>query len=256
MNEKMTCERFNEILNDYMMEKLMPGESAEMDNHLETCSSCREIYEMKKSLICNPNVEKGRVAQESIDSLVESVLLDVAEMRITEKKKTSVYRCLMPAMAAAIVVFAFLAGYMLGEMKNLSRENIELRDEVAALEVSLGSRYRSKQHDSDGSSILGVLAGDLQDASKGITVGEVVRALESIPASTPILTADEAERIISRSNRARRYAGYLDGRPWEDGLTSGEILTLIMTLDIPPETKIPERWRRSYSKRELFEDEI
>ena len=49
----------------------------------------------------------------------------------------------MPAMAAAIVLFIFLTGFMLSEIRNLHSENGELRDEVAFMETALAGRVGS-----------------------------------------------------------------------------------------------------------------
>jgi len=53
-----------------------------------------------------------------------------------------------------------------------------------------------------------------------------------------------------------RLAGFMDERPWDEGLTSGELLLVIIKLDIDPDTRIPDEWRDTYRKARVSEEEI
>jgi hypothetical protein len=143
-----------------------------------------------------------------------------------------------------MAVFIFLTGFMLGEIRSLRREAGELREEVAVMETVLAGRGSP-----GGRSVFGQMAGSL-------TIGEASRLLEALPADTPVLSEKEAGRLIEEDRRLRRVAGSMKERPWEGGLTSGELLLVIITLDMDPDTRIPDEWRDTYRKAEVSEDEI
>jgi hypothetical protein len=237
MTREMTCGEFSDRLNGYMTGKTGPEESKEMEAHLASCPLCRDIYGMKKAL----EADRTGVPAEVERELVERVISDVAAARESGRRGGSwTRRFLMPAMTAAIFVFVFLTGFMLGEIRGLRKEARELRGEVSAIEAAVyGGSPRPAG--GGGGGIFGGFAG-VRRASGSLTVGEASRLLRALPEGTEVLTGAEAERILAGDKRLRRLAGRLDGKPWKDGLTSGELLFFIMTLELDPDTRIPDEW--------------
>ena len=245
MTEKMTCEEFNSWLTEFALGRMAGEAAGEMEDHLSTCSGCRDIFKIKQSLIFDPADIAGMVPMEEEKSLVDAVISNVAVARETGRPRPSwASRYLMPAMAAAIVIFVFLTGFMLGEIRNLHREAGELREEVTVMETVLAGRGTS-----GGRSVLGRVTG-------GLTIGDATRFLKALPADTPVLSEGEARHLLAENRRLRRFAGYMKERPWEGGLTSGELLLVLITLDIDPDLKIPDEWRDTYGKSKLAEEEI
>lgn len=257
MSEKITCEDFNAGLTDFVLGRSGAGEAAAMEEHLASCAGCREILEMKRALIFDPGNPEETVPDEVAESLAESVLADVAAARESGWSRRSwASRYLMPAMAAAIILFVFLTGFMLGEIRNLHREAGELREDVAAMEMVLTGRSLSVEGTAGGRSVFGHLNGGLQSAPGGMTFGEAVRFLEALPADTPVLSEGKARSLIAENRRLRRLAENMKERPWEGGLTSGELLTVIITLDIAPDTRIPDEWNDTYGKAKGAKEDI
>ena len=237
MNGRITCEEFSAGLDAFISGRSGPEAADLMRTHMDSCPDCRDIYAMKKTLKADDPAVPESVEKE----LVEAVISDVAAARETGRAgKSWAQRYLVPAMAAAIVIFVFMTGFLLGEIRGLNREAGELREEVAAIETVLAGAGMSDQ-DGRGGSIFGRLAGG-QTASARMTVGEAARLLKALPENTPVLTEDEAERLIAGDRRLRILAGRMEERPWKGGLTSGELLLFIVTLDLDPETRIPEEW--------------
>ncbi len=244
MSEMMTCEEFNSRLTEFALGRMAGEDAAKMEEHLSSCSGCRDIFEIKQSLIFDPADIADVVPVEVEKSLVDAVISDVAAAREAGRPRHSwTSRYLMPAMAAAIVIFVFLTGFMLGEIRSLHREAGELRGDVAVMETVLAGRGRQ------GVSALGQTAG-------GLTIGDATRFLRALPADTPVLREEEARRLIAEDRRLRRLAGYMEERPWEGGLTSGELLLVIIALDIDPDMRIPDEWRDTYGKAKIAEEEI
>jgi len=237
MNDNITCEEFSDRLGEFVDGRTGPEESREMEAHIASCSVCRDVYAIKKALEADTSGVPEQVERE----LVEGVLSDVAAVRESGRPGRSwTRRFLMPAMAAAIFLFVFLTGFLLGEIRGLRKEARELRGEVSAIEaIVYGSASRTTG--AGGGSVLGGFAGS-RGASGGLTVGEVSRLLRALPEGTQVLTGEEAERILAGNMRLRRLAGRLDGKPWKDGLTSGELLFFLMTLELDPATRIPDGW--------------
>jgi hypothetical protein len=245
MTEKMTCEEFNSRLTEFALGRMAAEEAGEMEGHLSSCSGCMAVFEIKQSLIFDPADSEEQVPEEVVKLLVDAVISDIdASREAGRPRRTWASRYLMPALAAAMVVFIFLTGFMLGEINSLHREAGELREEVAVMETVLAGRGSPA-----GRSVLGQMAGSL-------TIGEASRFLEALPIDTPVLSEEEAGRLIEEDRRLRRVAGSMKERPWEGGLTSGELLLVIITLDMDPDTRIPDEWRDTYRKAKVSEEEI
>jgi hypothetical protein len=252
MNEKMTCEEFNAGLSDFALDMMSAADAAAMEAHLDKCEGCREIYEIKRALVFDALAPEENVPEEVEEDLVHAVISDVTAAREAGMSRRSWgSRFLMPAMAAAIIIFVFLTGFMLGEIRNLHREAGELREEVAVMETVLTGRTVPGRR-----SVFGRMTGGIPSSSMGLTMGDAAMFLESLPADTPVLSEGEAERLIAMNRGLRRLAGYIDERPWEGGLTSGELLLVIIALDIDPGTKIPDEWRDIFGKAKFTERAI
>ena len=244
MSEKMTCEKFNELLTDFALGRASTADAAAMEGHLASCASCRDIFEIKRALIFDPWKPAEPVPDDVEESLINAVLVDVAAAREAGLNRRSwASRFIMPAMAAGIVLFVFFTGFMLNEIRNLHSENGELRNEVAVMETALAHAGDPGTAVSGERSVFGRMTGGLPPASEGMTLGEAARFLEGLPDDTPVLGEREAEEFIAGNRRLRRLAGYMKMRPWEGGLTSGELLIVIVDLDLDPETRIPDEWR-------------
>lgn len=247
MSNRITCEEFNAGLTDFALGRPGAADSAKMEEHLALCAGCREIFEVKKALFFDPENPEDTVPEEVVQSLRESVLAGVAAAGEAGRPGRSwASRYMMPAMVAAIVLFVFLSGFMLSEIRTLHSENGELRKEVAVIEMALAGRIGSGAGIPGGRSIFGRLTGGLPQADGRMTIGEVARFLEALPNDTPVLGEMEAEELIAGNRRLRRLAGYMEDRPWEGGLTSKELLIVIVELALDPETRIPDDWHETY----------
>ncbi|HER43552.1 MAG TPA: hypothetical protein ENO08_03745 [Candidatus Eisenbacteria bacterium] len=209
-----------------------------MREHLAACAECREVFEIKKRLVTGP-VE---VPDDVERALVESALSGAAAARETGRPgRSRTQRYLVPAMAAAMIIFVFFTGFLLGELRNLDREAGRLRGEIKAMETVLSIRGREADGPAGAGSLFGLLSGG-RTSRGAMTIGEAARFLRAIPEDTPLLSESDAERMIAETPGLRRLTGRMEERPWEGGLTSGELLMLIMSLDIDPKTRIPAKW--------------
>ncbi len=252
MNENLTCGEFNSRLTEFTLGRMSGEDAAGMQAHLSSCAGCREIMAIKKVLIFDPGDREEQVPGDVEKALIDAVISDVAAAReVGRPGRSWASRYLMPAMAAAIVLFVFLTGFMLSEIRNLHREIGELREEVAVMETVLAGSTAP-----GGRPVFGRLTGSLPSASGEMTIGDAEHYLEALPADTPVLSEGEAKRIIAMDRRFRRLAGYMEERPWEGGLTSGELLLVIITLDIDRNTRIPDEWRDTWETAKIAEEEI
>lgn len=247
MNEKMTCEEFNSRLTEFTLGEMSGEEAALMEDHLSLCAGCREILEIKQALVFEPQALAEDVPEEIERALIDAVISDVSAAREAGQSRRSwASRFLMPSMAAAIVIFVFLTGFMLSEIRSLHRQAGELREDVAVMETVLAGKSSTEGELPGGRLIFGAMSGGFQAGSDGMTIGDAARLLRELPPDTPVLSEVEAERLIAGNRRLRRFAGYIDEKPWDDGLTSGELLLVIIKLDIDPETRIPDGWHGTY----------
>lgn len=247
MNKKMTCEEFNSRLMEFTLGEVSEEEAALMEGHLSSCAGCREILEIKQALVFEPQAMAEDVPDEIERALIDAVISDVSASREAGHPGRSwASRFLMPAMAAAIVIFVFLTGFMLSEIRSLHRQAGELREDVAGMETVLSGKSSTADELYRGRSVFGAMSGGFKAGSYGMTIGDAARLLRELPPDTPVLSAVEAESLIAGNQRLRRFAGYIDEKPWDDGLTSGELLLVIIKLDIDPETRIPDGWHGTY----------
>jgi len=211
MND-MTCRRFSDLLEEYLNGSLSAEMSGAIDAHARSCPECGALLRMKRDLSAEIRVPSGIIA-----GTAEAVRARIAADRVS--RRSALGRLLIPALSSLCVTLIFVVGFLAGEVRSLREETQTLRTDFApGPPMTIAAREGGRREE--------------------LTVDEIVRLLERLPAGTQVLSPREAERLT----RERGFLGIAAGEPTErmldEGLTAGEALALLLSLGLDPETTI------------------
>jgi hypothetical protein len=241
MDEKMTCEEFQERLDGHIASD---EERRAIERHAAACPDCALLLAMNRHLNAETLSElEERVPDSLVDTMWQRVVGEIAARRAErlspQRRFWPFQRIFVPAMAAAIVLLVFTSGYLLGELRHLRRSERQL-----AMELSLkDQRLEEMQHGMktiqagrlpERVTLLGVRLGLPQQAD--FSASELISLLELLPRETTMLEAGKVESMLQQ----KRLPGMIrarfqpEGIDIDDGLQAGEIIILIEWLDIDP----------------------
>jgi len=123
MDEKMTCEEFQERLDG---RTASDEELEELERHASACPDCAVLLAMNRHLRAETLSElEEQVPDSLVDTMWQRVVGEIAARRAERLSLTKRFwpfqRILVPAMAAAIVLLVFASGFLLGELKSLKQ---------------------------------------------------------------------------------------------------------------------------------------
>jgi Tfp pilus assembly protein PilN len=161
----------------------------------------------------------------------------------SERGRPRVWRWVVAAQAAAIVLLAVGAAMLFGELNKTQRSETALTEQMAMQEQRLAAVERwtstttaQTAHRMGGTTWQRQLA-DMEN----VTVAEAVRYLERLPEDDLVLDVRGAKRLMMQLPYAvsgARPAALTDIRT-DDGLQAGEALRLIAALDLNPSQQFP-----------------
>lgn len=152
-------------------------------------------------------------------------------------------RGLVPGLAAAVFVLAFVCGFLVGELRELSQHEDMLVAELAASRHAL-NRYRMHETASARGRVAGVLT-DLGwrralPAQENYSIEELVTLLEQLPPRTSLLPAGDITTYLGGSFRARGIGDCTRSEQVDmhDGLQAGEAVRLARCLHVDYGTRV------------------
>ena len=245
MMEKHDCESLQERL-DALGGSRPPGEELEELERL--AAGCRECETILGAYLHLAGPPAGELEAEVPSEMVDSMWARVSSRTVgrTEKRRRwSIRRILTPALAAAVILLVFALGFMMGELRHLRgieermTSMIERREEtIAALQARRGDGtpelFASERfRDFAFRRFL-----QRQDTYR---VSELISYLERLPSDTKVLSAREAEALLSRRSMAvySPYTARLRAVDYTNGLDASEAILLIEALGIDADEQIP-----------------
>jgi hypothetical protein len=206
------------------------------------------LLEMHEHLV---GPKMGDLEAEVPDHLVEGmwprVELEIMRddwRKLGGRKRSPVWRWVVAAQAAAIVLLAGGAALLFGELQQIRHREATLAEKVSRQEQHLTaldwrtsrSRVETTTASASGSTWFRRLA-----KTDEVTVAEVTQFLEQLPADSRVLDARDANRLIAQLPYAISgdHAAAIDDIDTEDGLQAGEALRMIEALDLDPTQQFP-----------------
>jgi len=153
---------------------------------------------------------------------------------------------LVPTLAAASIALLFATGGLLLQVRRTEAHNTRLAQQVQDLErglADLGTRTRRVE---ETTGILGrngwirSLSTDL-GGGESVTIGSIESLLRQLAPDTPLLTAPQVETLLRAVSGARIPAirTRIAATSGSGGLTAGELLALLASLDLDPDRTVP-----------------
>jgi hypothetical protein len=255
------CERYQDAL-----DRLFEGAASEQDErqlrgHANTCPDCAVLLDLHRRLRGESLVElEAAVPAELVAGMWPLVQTEMSRDEWREagrKGRSSVWRWVAAAQAAAIVVLAAGAVYLSGELETLKGRDADLADRVSNQQQYLSELDRRTSTDPHGAReyTAGTDWERRLGATGDVTVAEVTRYLRRLPADSPVLDARGTRRLLSSlpaglpGGVRGAQPGDLNGIDAGDGLQAGEALALIDALNLDPSYQLPASRIMSLTKR-------
>jgi len=255
------CEQYQDTL-----DRLFEGTASETDvrhlrGHADSCPDCAVLLKMHRHIQGTSLAElEAAVPDDVVSGMWPEVEKEISQEDWREagrRGRSSVWRWVAAAQAAAIVVLAAGAIYLFGELESLKGRETDLAGRVSSQQAYLSELDRRTS--AGPARAEGLTAGIDWERRLGaggdVTVAEVTRYLRRLPANTQVLDARGARRLLSGlpsglpgSGRGAR-TGDQRGINASDGLQAGEALALIDALELDPSYRLPTSRIMSLTKR-------
>ena len=241
MNSQNECEAFQERLDRLGGKPPTEEEAHDFEQHAASCSDCAIILDAYMHLAGPSNKElEVQVPDEMADAMWHRVAAKTVDRgTLPGSRRISLFRILVPTLAAAVVVLVFALGFMLGELRHLRgvetrmAAELERRDEtITALQLGrddtpgllASERFRSLAR-----------RRFLQDRD-AYRVSELIALLEQLPPGTKLLSAREVDALIGGGRSSLSpYNAQLRRVDYSNGLDAREAIMLIEILGIDPD---------------------
>ena len=246
MNSQNGCEVFQEQLDRLGGKPPTDDERKELEGHAAACPDCATILGAYMHLMGPSNEElEAAVPREMTDTMWSRVAAKTIDRGIAPGlRRVSLFRILVPTLAAAVVVLVFALGFMLGELRHLRgvetrmAAELERRDEtITALQLGrddtpgllASERFRGL-----------VRRRFLQDRD-AYRVSELIALLEQLPPDTRLLSAREVDALLGGGGGSSLslYNAQLRRVDYSNGLDAREAIMLIEILGIDPDELVP-----------------
>jgi hypothetical protein len=170
--------------------------------------------------------------------------------RAAERPRRVVWRWVAAAQAAAVVLLAAGATLLFGELKDIRVREIALAEQVAVQKERLSTLERRTERSTTRTAAV-ARGGERLGRTAGVTVAELIRYLEKLPADAQMLDARETRRLMTQLPGALPNARpeKLSEITADDGLQAGEALRMITALDLDPSQRFPSGLIRKLSKQ-------
>ena len=254
------CERYQDAL-----DRLFEGAASEDDvrrlrGHAASCPDCETLLDIHRHLHGAPQAElESSVPDRLVEGMWPRVELELLkdDWRQTHRHgRSPVWRWVAAVQAAAIVLLAVGALYLHGELESVKTREAGLTDWMASQQQRLSeledrapsSPDRFEVHASE------TIRQRRLESAGDVTVGEVTRYLQRLPAHTQVLDARGARRLLVRlagelpAADAGMRPDELPGITLRDGLQAGEALRLIAAFDLDPSSRLPAGDAAAFSK--------
>ena len=233
------CEAFQDRIDALGGRQPAEEEMRDLERHANECRDCAAILEAYLHLAGPSNEElEAQVGEEMADAMWRRVAAQTIEKGSQRaSSRISLFRILVPALAAAVVLLVFALGFMLGELRHLRgvearmTAELERRDEtIVALEMS--------RDDTPGllaSEQFRILARRrFMQNRESYSIGELIALLEQLPPDTRLLNAREVQSLLggSAGSHLSPYSARIRSIDYSNGLDAREAIMLIEMLGI------------------------
>lgn len=273
MNEKFTCDDTQEMLDRLSAGTLTADEFMALRTHARACPDCAMLVRIREHC--------AELPADGLEAAVPGTMVDgmwrMVEARLTERagqpdaapttpvrharmradqaghtaspqassrpRSERWRRGLVPGLAAAVFILAFVCGFLFGELRELRQ-----REDVLVAELAASRQALNRSHPYETTAPHGRVAGVLADlgwrhtlpVQESFSIEELVTLLERLPPRTSLLPAGDDLAYLGGAFRMRGIRNCTRGErvDMHDGLQAGEAVRLAKCLHIDPGTRV------------------
>jgi hypothetical protein len=278
VNQKLTCERFQDYLDLRAAGQLDEQGHAALKSHAVGCPDCALLLRVQEALALPPPVElEARVPDELVTGMwarVEAALPAPAVPAaktwapwVGRHRRRAAERTgspgpssglLAPLLAAAVVLLALLSGFLWGEVHQLRQREGRLAGELARQDRLVnGFLQLASGIIAERGPWTPLPAGESWERGlrhhEAPTLGELTELLGQLPPETTLMSAPDAEAFFWKRLAWKSLVSHDESAPvvMDDGLQAAEALAILRSLRLTPEAKIPARWWTTLTEADL-----
>jgi hypothetical protein len=242
MKDKTDCEKIQEMLDRLAKGELTEEERRAIQEHAAACPDCAMLLKIHAHCREFGDDElEAAVPDEMVQGMWPNVAARIAGKPTPSRPRLSRWRrALVPGLAAALFVLAFVCGFLVGELQELRQREGLLISELAASREML-EHYRQGAAAPRPAGRMPELGWRyILPEQEDFSVEELVSLLEQVPPQTSILSSGNALAFYGRAIPLRGVAGCTRREQvnMKDGLQAGEAVLLAKCLRLDPDTRI------------------
>ena len=139
----MTCQEFNDLINDYIDEEMTPKSKKEFEGHLEGCAKCRKALDYYTGVVEGlRSVPEEKCPDSVVERIFESVPMEREKPGVIKelyRKVTTRYGWEMKFVAAAAVIIISVLLFYPGEVSMEVAEEPYIAGKVELVEKDLNT---------------------------------------------------------------------------------------------------------------------
>ncbi len=242
MNGKIGCENMQEMLDRLAKGELTDDEWRAIHEHAASCPDCAMLLKIHEHCRESGGKElEAAVPDEMVQGMWPNVAARIKGNAAPSRPRLPRWRrAIVPGLAAALFILAFVCGLLVGEVQELRQREGFLISELAASSEML-EHYRQGSAAPRPHGLLPEIGWRyILPEQDDFSVEELVSLLERVPPQTSVLSSGNALAFYGRVIPLRGVAGCTRREQvnMKDGLQAGEAVLLAKCLRLDPDARI------------------
>lgn len=242
MKDKIDCEKIQEMLDRLAKGELTDEERRAIREHAASCPDCAML--LRIDVHCREFGDEeleAAVPEEMVQGMWPNVEAHIKRNAAPSRPRLPRWRrALVPGLAAALFVLAFVCGFLVGEVQELRQREGILTSELAASRDLL-MHYQQPVTATRPTGLLPKLGWRyILPEQEEFSVEELVSLLEKVPPQTSILSPGNALAFYGRAIPLNgvKECTRREQVNMKDGLQAGEAVLIAKCLRLDPGTRI------------------
>lgn len=253
MRKEIDCQVFEDQL-EKLVEGTLSDEGAEqLRLHAEVCTDCATQLRVHRHL-AEPSLEEleAAVPRRMVDSMWPRLKDELKAKESSEhpvRPHPTVRAWSVPILAAASLALLFLSGVLHGQLRQSEARRQALFRQLADQQTLLAELAVER------SGVSGPRAAASRPAVFGgrrewlravaeqesVTVAELTEMLQRVPGGTPLVNPGELDAVLASTSSLTppAWRGVLRGLESGQPIRAGDLLRVLESLDVRPETRVP-----------------
>lgn len=248
MKDETACREFQELLDRAAQGSISREGEIQLEQHAGECPDCAMLIEMHRHVTSPSGPElEAAVPDRMVDTMWRRVMADLPQRSAGRNaaglRLWPVMKVLVPALSVAVVILAFVSGFMFSELRLLRTREQELIHEVGhrdELIAHLSAEQEGFPREWGFFRTGGMMIRHGLPQQEIFTAEELLTLLKKLPPDATIMSPNDARSLLSRRFPSRS-AGSVDLPACidlRDGLQAEEVIWLVEWFELDPHETI------------------